>query len=164
MSLVRVECPDCAHSGFVSAERLPRELHCSACGRMHLVREGVHFIIPVHDDAAGGPKKRALVPGRARKSRHKAGEARSHGTPRTNKRPGMTTFPGSSARSARRRAKHSRRRTKRLLSRRSLLFLRGLAWTCPTTYADASRCVTMKLTADNSPPHTFELPALAMTL
>jgi ribosomal protein S27E len=41
--MVKIECPECTHIGIVSAERLPAELRCWACGESRRVDSGARI-------------------------------------------------------------------------------------------------------------------------
>ena len=45
MPLVEITCPGCEHSGFVTADRIPGMLRCSACGFARMIREGNFEVI-----------------------------------------------------------------------------------------------------------------------
>ena len=42
--LLKIECPECTHIGIVSAESLPAELVCSACGTSRRVEAGARIV------------------------------------------------------------------------------------------------------------------------
>jgi hypothetical protein len=44
MALIEIVCPNCRHSGHVSAATLPRVLYCHACGEAHAAAKGRQIV------------------------------------------------------------------------------------------------------------------------
>jgi hypothetical protein len=66
MALITIACPSCGHRGAVSAETLPRNLQCIACGQAHTFERVVPVVAKTGQSTAQrrtrGQRILALMP------------------------------------------------------------------------------------------------------